>query len=83
MSEQVSADGRLGRHLDFYRGIPVLPFNEPAAVVYQRLRKLRPRLGTMDLRIAAIALSQRATLLTRNRVDFATILGLSFEDWSA
>jgi tRNA(fMet)-specific endonuclease VapC len=43
---------------------------------------MRLRLGTMDLKIAAIARANDATLLTRNTTDFQKVPGLRFEDWS-
>ncbi|NER98331.1 MAG: type II toxin-antitoxin system VapC family toxin [Symploca sp. SIO1B1] len=49
---------------------------------YQRLRKIYPRLGSMDLKIAAISLVSNAMLLTRNTSDFGQIKELSIEDWS-
>jgi tRNA(fMet)-specific endonuclease VapC len=39
------------------------------------------RLGTMDLKIAAIAISRSATLLTRNLSDFGKISNLQVENW--
>jgi tRNA(fMet)-specific endonuclease VapC len=36
----------------------------------------------MDLKIAAIALSRHATLLSRNLGDFRQIVDLRVEDWT-
>lgn len=79
---QVEAYGRLGKHLECYRRVPVLGFDDNAAVCFQRLRAGRIKVGTMDLKIAAITLSLNATLLTRNRLDFAQIPGLLVHDWT-
>jgi tRNA(fMet)-specific endonuclease VapC len=40
------------------------------------------RIGAMDLRIAAIAITQNAILLTQNLKDFTDIQDLKVEDWS-
>lgn len=66
-----------------YQSIRLLPFDKKAIIEYQRLKKLYSRLGSMDLKIAAITLSNNATLLTCNYSDFEKIVGLSFEDWSS
>jgi len=36
----------------------------------------------MDLRIAAIAIANDLTLLTRNAIDFERVPNLHFEDWT-
>ena len=46
------------------------------------LRPQRIRVGTMDLRIASIALSRGLTVLTRNLRDFRRVPGLLAEDWT-
>ena len=60
----------------------LLSFTEEAITRFEALRKQYPRLGRNDLRIAAIALTNRATVVTRNRLDFEQIEGLPFVDWS-
>ena len=60
----------------------MLPFDAKAAAHFARLKQARIRIGTMDLKIAAIALANDATLLTRNRADFDKVPGLRVEDWS-
>jgi tRNA(fMet)-specific endonuclease VapC len=81
--EVVNAFTRFQEALNFYLTVPVLPYDEPAAAQFGRLRKINPNHpGTQDLRIASISLSQGATLVTRNRRDFEIIPGLRLEDWS-
>ncbi|MEO0835731.1 MAG: type II toxin-antitoxin system VapC family toxin [Cyanobacteria bacterium J06642_3] len=60
----------------------VVAFDRVAGIEYQRLRKVYPRLGTMDLRIAAISIVKNANLLTRNTSDFGQIKELSVDEWS-
>jgi len=56
--------------------------DEQAQTMFPRLRAQRIRLGTLAFQMAAIALSREATLVTRNRQDFAGIPALTIEDWS-
>lgn len=65
-----------------YQSIHLLAFDEVAFDKARQLRKQYPRLGAMDLKIPAIALTQDATVLTRNQKDFGQILNLKIEDWS-
>ena len=78
----VDVYARLHAHLRDYQTRVVLDFDEQAAQLFLRLVKSKIRVGTMDLRIAAIALTQDATLLSRNLRDFRKVPGLRVEDWT-
>jgi tRNA(fMet)-specific endonuclease VapC len=79
---QVSVYSELKRQLKNYCDIAVIEFDAKAAAEFKRLRKEGVRIGTMDLKIAAIALSHNATVITRNTQDFAHVEGIKLEDWS-
>lgn len=80
--QQVDAYGKLNHNLQLYRKIQVLEFDQRAAAEFQRLRKLAVRVGTMDLKIAAIVLIHGVKLLSRNLTDFRKIPTLDVEDWT-
>ena len=61
----------------------MLDFNNHAAMQFEQLQKQHIRIGTMDLKIAAIAIANNATLLSRNLKDFSKVPGLKVEDWAA
>jgi tRNA(fMet)-specific endonuclease VapC len=71
----------LGRMFDFFRAFTLAQFDDRAAAEFTNLRSARVRVGTMDLKIAAIALVNGALLLTANRTDFTKVPGLRFENW--
>jgi tRNA(fMet)-specific endonuclease VapC len=73
---------RLQKHIETFHEIPIPGFDEKAASQFERLRHARTRVGTMDLKIAAIALANDAILLTRNLTDFRKVPDLRAEDWS-
>lgn len=73
---------RLREMQEFFCAIRIVDFDQKAAEIYRRLRRLRGAIGTMDLRVAATALSVDGTLVTRNTGDFEVIAELSLEDWS-
>jgi tRNA(fMet)-specific endonuclease VapC len=66
-----------------FAAMQVLPFDEHAAAMFESLRKQRVRIGTLDLRIASIALVRDCTLLSRNLVHLRKVPGLKLEDWTA
>ncbi len=74
--------GMLQRVLTDFSLAQVLPFDDPAVRKFDEMRSQRVRIGTMDLRIASIAMSRGMTVLTRNLVDFQAIPGISVEDWT-
>jgi tRNA(fMet)-specific endonuclease VapC len=67
--------------LDFFRNWRVEPFDDRAAHEFLRLRRERVRIGTQDLKIASIALTRGALLLSANLRDFSRVPGLRVENW--
>ena len=79
---RVRAYAKFMETVSFFATIPVLPFDSSCERIYRELREQGIRLGTRDLRIAATALANGVTLITRNRRDFALVPGLKLEDWT-
>jgi tRNA(fMet)-specific endonuclease VapC len=73
---------RLQALLRFFNEIPVLGYTRVAAARFENLRHSRLRVGSMDLKIAAIALSQDGVLLSSNLKDFNQVPNLRVEDWT-
>lgn len=73
---------RLWRVHEDFATMRVLPFDTAAAVAFDGLLTQRVRIGSLDLRIAAIALSQGLTVLTRNLRDFGKVPNLITADWT-
>ena len=65
------------------RGVPVLPFDAPAAFAYGRIIAqcgwVRGR--DFDRMIAAHAISSQSILVTNNLAEFSDIPGLALENW--
>ena len=78
---QISAYARLKRRLEFYADWKVLPWDSRSADLFVNLRSQSLRIGSMDLKIACIALTHDATLLSRNTADFSKVPGLRIENW--
>jgi tRNA(fMet)-specific endonuclease VapC len=59
-----------------------LAYTEPADKLVEAFKKSKIRVGTRDLRIAAICIVHGATLVTRNARDYAQVPGLTFDVWN-
>ena len=79
--DQIRAYQRFQATVAAFHKFDILPFDDEAANIFHRLQGERVRIGTMDLKIAAICLAHDATLLTRNLVDFEKVPGLHLENW--
>ena len=69
----------------FVSPLEIAPFDRAATTAYGRLRaaleKKGQMIGSMDLLIAAHAVSLDVRLVTRNSREFARVPGLTIEDW--
>lgn len=79
--DQVWAYARFLRLFDYFSNLQLLPFDHRAADEFERQRKQKIRIGSMDLKIACIALAHDALLLSANRRDFRQVSGLRLENW--
>jgi tRNA(fMet)-specific endonuclease VapC len=83
---QIAAYQKLHAASRFFQKLPILNYETAASQVYQQLIGEHPKLAKRklenDVRIAAIAISLGATVVTRNRKDFELVPGLAIEDWS-
>ncbi|MEK7443185.1 MAG: type II toxin-antitoxin system VapC family toxin [Chloroflexota bacterium] len=69
------------------QAVEVVDFDQQSADVYSRIRlelkeKGRPT-GEMDMLIAAVAIANKATLVTHNTKHFENMGELQLEDWLA
>ena len=82
MTGVVSAYRMFQDILTDFAAMQVLPFDDDSGERFEALRRQRVRIGTMDLRIASIALAKGFTVVTRNLVDFEKVPDLAAEDWT-
>ena len=71
----------------FIAPLEILPYDDNAAQYYGILRthleKQGTTIGSLDMLIAAHALSVACTLVTNNTKEFSRILNLKIENWVA
>jgi len=70
----------------FLLPLEVMPYDEDASQAYGKIRVFLEKggrgVGSMDLLIAAHALSLKAVLVTHNVREFRQVPGLKLEDWT-
>jgi tRNA(fMet)-specific endonuclease VapC len=79
--DQVNPYIRFQHSIETLGKLTILAFDEAAAEQFEQLRSLRLRVGTMDLKIAAVCLVHDAILLEQNIADFRSVQGLTAENW--
>jgi tRNA(fMet)-specific endonuclease VapC len=82
-SARIKAFAGLRKTIHYFNTIHILDYDAAADARFTIWRQQKIRIGSQDLRIAAIALTTGSILVTRNRSDFGQIPGLLIEDWSA
>ena len=80
--EIILAYAKLRESLEDIREFNVVDFDEAAALCFEEFRRQKIRIGTQDLRIASIAFSRNAIVITRNSRDFSKVPDLILEDWT-
>jgi tRNA(fMet)-specific endonuclease VapC len=72
----------LVRTIYYFARWNILSVSEEAEVLVRQLRQQRIRIGSQDLRIAALALLHGFTVVTSNVRDFSQVPHLSVVDWT-
>lgn len=78
----IEAYRSLAANVRFLSQLRILDYDESALSRYEELKRQKLNIGKFDLRIAAVALHYRATVVTCNVRHFQRIPGLQIEDWS-
>jgi tRNA(fMet)-specific endonuclease VapC len=78
---QVPAYERLGQLFEVLADWEIVPFGQRAADMFLQLRGRNLKMGTMDLKIASIALVNDALLVSANMRDFSRVPGLRCANW--
>ena len=81
IDEQVFAYETLKQYFDYFKTLTVIEFDKTAAEVYKNLKSNKICIGSMDLKIASIAISRKAILISRNLKDIEGVPNLVVNDW--
>ena len=78
---QIEPYDRVIKFIRLMEAFEIVRWDERATIRLDELRSRRINIGTQDLKIAALALSNDATVLTANLKDFTKVPGLRIENW--
>jgi tRNA(fMet)-specific endonuclease VapC len=76
---QVGPYRDLAQLFDFFGAFEIVLFDDAAVTIFEQLGSIQ--IGSMDKKIASIAIANNALLLTANRRDFEQVPRLRFENW--
>ena len=79
--QQIAPYERLAELFDLLAEWDIISLGETAADLFAQLRRQKVRIGSQDLKIAAIALAEGASLLSANLRDFQKVPGPRAENW--
>src|SRR5262245_5699908 len=79
--QRIDGYQKLVRLIEVLPGWDLVPWDVEAAEEFHRQRQAGVRIGSQDLRIASLAITHDALLLTRNAKDFSRVPGLRFASW--
>jgi tRNA(fMet)-specific endonuclease VapC len=86
VNQQVKLYGKLSKVVAFLQEANVLDFDETADQVFRHMLTNHPPLRKTrlqkDMRIASIAITHNAVVITRNHRDFSQVPNLQILDWS-
>jgi tRNA(fMet)-specific endonuclease VapC len=74
--DQIIPYERLAELFDFLADWDIISLKEAAADLFAQLRRQKIRMGSQDLKMAAIAMTENALLLSANLRDFQKVPGL-------
>lgn len=78
---QITAYRELTDLSDFFAKMNIISLSAEAVDLFNGFRKSGIKIGTMDLKMACIAMANNVLFLTANRRDFEKVPGLRFENW--